>query len=269
MKINYISDLHLERNLDIIDAAKDISGDVLVIAGDVVTAYDEGLYLSFFDAVTPNFNLILTVLGNHEYYTIDFESGFKKYEELLSRYANVKLLSVDNPLVYKGVNFIGDTLWSDIVPETFDNYAFFPDYRHIYSSGAPTETSKPPRITPAETTAHHMGAVFSLFREVDYCSLPCVVISHHAPSAKSSLPIFNGNPCNGAFYTNLELDIKIRPNIKLWIHGHMHNSSDYYIGETRVVCNPCGNMIKGYRADSGRIPENIEFDLNRSATITL
>lgn len=29
-------------------------------------------------------------------------------------------------------------------------------------------------------------------------------------------------------------------NVKLWVHGHMHNASDYVIGDTRVVCNPKG-----------------------------
>ncbi|WP_316229062.1 hypothetical protein [Bradyrhizobium sp. SZCCHNR1070] len=24
----------------------------------------------------------------------------------------------------------------------------------------------------------------------------------------------------------------------LWIHGHIHPPSDYYVGATRVVCNP-------------------------------
>ena len=26
----------------------------------------------------------------------------------------------------------------------------------------------------------------------------------------------------------------------LWIHGHVHASSDYVLGDTRVVCNPRG-----------------------------
>ena len=29
-------------------------------------------------------------------------------------------------------------------------------------------------------------------------------------------------------------------NLKLWIHGHLHSSNDYFIGKTRVVCNPRG-----------------------------
>jgi Icc-related predicted phosphoesterase len=26
----------------------------------------------------------------------------------------------------------------------------------------------------------------------------------------------------------------------LWVHGHVHNSSDYRIGRTRIVANPHG-----------------------------
>jgi Icc-related predicted phosphoesterase len=26
----------------------------------------------------------------------------------------------------------------------------------------------------------------------------------------------------------------------LWVHGHVHNSSDYRVRRTRVVCNPHG-----------------------------
>ena len=39
----------------------------------------------------------------------------------------------------------------------------------------------------------------------------------------------------------------------LWIHGHIHESFDYKIGKTRVVCNPRGYASieenKGFRPD--------------------
>ena len=40
------------------------------------------------------------------------------------------------------------------------------------------------------------------------------------------------------------------PNMKLWIHGHVHNNFDYMIGDTRVICNP-----RGYEM----YQENFEF----------
>jgi predicted phosphodiesterase len=40
-----------------------------------------------------------------------------------------------------------------------------------------------------------------------------------------------------------------RPQIRLWVHGHMHNASDYMLGTTRVVCNPRGYTGYESRAD--------------------
>ena len=45
---------------------------------------------------------------------------------------------------------------------------------------------------------------------------------------------------NGAYHSDLTEFIMDRPEIKLWVHGHMHDDFDYMIGDTRVVCNPRG-----------------------------
>jgi len=41
---------------------------------------------------------------------------------------------------------------------------------------------------------------------------------------------------------------KTKPD--LWIHGHIHTASDYFIGKTRVICNAMGypgENVKGYK----------------------
>jgi hypothetical protein len=43
----------------------------------------------------------------------------------------------------------------------------------------------------------------------------------------------------------------------LWIHGHTHDSFDYLVGPTRIVCNPKGNGPMR----PGRRLENMEFDV--------
>ena len=35
-------------------------------------------------------------------------------------------------------------------------------------------------------------------------------------------------------------DVTSGKNIKAWCHGHIHSNSDYYIGETNILCNPYG-----------------------------
>jgi hypothetical protein len=41
--------------------------------------------------------------------------------------------------------------------------------------------------------------------------------------------------------------------VQLWVHGHTHDSFDYRVAGTRVVCNP-----RGYARDG--VNENPHFD---------
>ena len=68
----------------------------------------------------------------------------------------------------------------------------------------------------------------------------------------SELPLFNIYYDEGDEVFGLQVfgTIMDNPNIKLWIHGHVHNNFDYMIGDTRVICNP-----RGYEM----YQENFEF----------
>ena len=79
-----------------------------------------------------------------------------------------------------------------------------------------------------------------------------MVITHHAPSRKSIHPRFAGSLLNGGFVSDLErLIVSGQP--QLWIHGHVHDSYDYQVKGTRVVCNPRGYSKEG-------VNENPAFD---------
>jgi hypothetical protein len=59
---------------------------------------------------------------------------------------------------------------------------------------------------------------------------------------------------NGAFRSELDgFILSKHDRIKLWVHGHMHNPSDYMIGDTRVVCNPRGYVGHEKRADEFKL----------------
>jgi hypothetical protein len=81
---------------------------------------------------------------------------------------------------------------------------------------------------------------------------PTVVITHHAPSPRSVHPRFAGSPLNAAFVSDLEHLID-PAHVKLWIHGHTHDSFDYTVNGVRVVCNPRGYAKAG-------VNENRHFD---------
>jgi Icc-related predicted phosphoesterase len=81
---------------------------------------------------------------------------------------------------------------------------------------------------------------------------PTVVITHHAPSPRSIHPRFEGSPVNACFVSRAE-HLLGGDKVALWLHGHTHDSFDYEVEGTRVVCNP-----RGYRRNE--VDENAAFD---------
>ena len=81
-----------------------------------------------------------------------------------------------------------------------------------------------------------------------------MVITHHAPSPKSIHPRFADSLLNACFVSDAERLID-GSRARLWIHGHTHDSFDYCLNGTRVVCNPRGYARNG-------VNENPLFDAN-------
>jgi len=59
---------------------------------------------------------------------------------------------------------------------------------------------------------------------------------------------------NACFVSDAERLVDGR-RARLWIHGHTHDSFDYVLNGTRVVCNPRGYARNG-------VNENPLFDAN-------
>ena len=70
-----------------------------------------------------------------------------------------------------------------------------------------------------------------------------VVVTHHAPSSRLVHPRYARDLLTPAFASNLE-GLMEGGRAALWIHGHMHESLDYEIYGSRVVCNPRGYAPK-------------------------
>ena len=83
---------------------------------------------------------------------------------------------------------------------------------------------------------------------------PTVVVTHFAPSLRSADPRYGLTPGTAGFCNALDA---LLPQAQLWLHGHLHASSDYVAsGHTeagapwrcRVVANPLGYAQKGEQA---------------------
>jgi predicted phosphohydrolase len=237
MKIQFVSDLHIDqwgygKLCPLPFGPEHIIGDVLVVAGDV----DERIpsLVSYLKTLTEAGRPVLFLLGNHEYFSETWTTYRDKLRETLP--AGVTFLDCTET-VLQNVRFLGCTLWTNFggsMRKLRDCESGMPDYENIVKDDSWA------MITGEDVLARHVEEREWLeSRLAESFSGPTVVVTHHAPSERSNRPIFAGSRISAAFYSNLGTLIeKTQPN--LWVHGHMHNSSDYRIGKTRVVCNPCG-----------------------------
>ncbi|RLJ19537.1 phosphoesterase [bacterium endosymbiont of Escarpia laminata] len=231
MKLLVLSDLHIEfEAFDI--AQRDV--DVVILAGDIHVK-ERGLsWMRENIRDVP----IIYVLGNHEYYGKAYP---KLVHDMKERSAGTNVHILENSVfTMNGVNFLGCTLWTD--------FELFADARLTgYECQQIMTEYKKIRLSPK----------FSKLRSIDVASIHRqslrwldnelakragelnIVVTHHGPSPRSLPRTGMNDVSNAAYVSNLEGLIEQRQP-SYWIHGHLHNSSDYLIGNCRIICNPRG-----------------------------
>lgn len=257
MKLAIASDLHLEFEHIRLDNTE--GADVLILAGDICTVKHyhsrpnmEAAYHEFFRNVSEQFKHVLYVVGNHEHYNYLFIHTVTDLKAKLAEFKNIHVLD-NETFDLDNFTFVGSTLWTDMnigCPQTMDAAKMFmPDFKIIkYFDGANYY-----KYSPAQSIIEHnksVGFIRHVIRNCqdkdNYLERSVVVITHHAPSAKSIHKMYEHETLmNGAFYSNLDHIMELADNVKLWVHGHMHNEFDYNIGITNVVCNPRGYPKEG------------------------
>lgn len=253
MKIQFASDLHVEFDQRPLRRNNVRNSDVLILAGDIAGSPRElAEYLEKLSFSGP----ILIVLGNHEFYHVTWDQGIDLYHFALRNLPSVHLLENES-VVISGTRFLGCSLWTDFfdgehgpasegqtssgrAEHTDEGMA---DFRYI--SWSKSGTPRPPSVSLKweDIRERHDESLSWLKNELSqYFSGKTVVVTHHAPSILSNDPTYSDSPVVGAFCNRLDdyiLELgEASPD--LWIHGHCHNSSDYRLGKTRILCNPAG-----------------------------
>lgn len=270
MKIQLVSDLHLEFS-DII-LTNQSNADVLILGGDIMIAQnlhefaadDPALPVSytqrgkaerfrnFLSRVSQEFPHVIYIAGNHEFYHGRYPDALDWLRAEASVFPNIYFLEMGTKEI-NDIVFVGGTLWTDMnkgdsttinmVKTMLNDYRVVRDSNKSYS-----------KLHPLTTLGRHRETLEYIKNVVD--SDPTrkyVVVGHHAPSINSTKPQYEKDwHLNGAYRSDLGTFILDRPQIKLWTHGHTHNTFDYIIGSTRVICNPRG--YEGYEPDSGWDP---------------
>ena len=251
MIIRVVSDLHIDINQDkpfgLIKKSQftiicgDIAGSIRKTTGWLNSNVTNGLF----------------VAGNHMFYdeprkTVD--EIYAEYTKTFPISGNVSFLN-NNYKIIDDIVFVGCTLWTDYQlygKEMSELYKFcalrgMNDYKwgKVKEISEDSETHTPKEIR-VPLDPKHCERWF--YQSVNYIHEVCkmfphkriVVITHHAPSARSLDKRFENSTLNPCFASNLDNFILDHKNIVLWCHGHVHTCCDYMIGDCRVVCNPRG-----------------------------
>lgn len=256
MKIEILSDLHLDINEKVPFKRKD-KKIFAIICGDISSVPSQTIQW-----IHDNVEQGIFVEGNHIGYSSQHSVQF--IEHLLSQ-----SFPISGPVSflnnnYKIINdtiFVGGTLWTDfclngkafqtanmhIVSERLNDYRYnYANTRHLKDETNDNftnlfEKNLVKKMCPSDSLVMFNNTLNTIKNVAErFHDKKIVVITHHAPSMQSVGAFYKNDLSNAGFCSNLENFILDHPNIKLWCHGHIHTSSDYMIGNCRVVCNPRG-----------------------------
>jgi predicted phosphodiesterase len=236
-------------------------------------------YREFFDHVCKEFEHVVYILGNHEHYSGDVAHSYNILKEHLD-YGNLHILEKEtwkhqghtfiggtlwtdmnreDPLTLMHTKnamndfrevlnstrmvvrrvpvYMKNLLWTE---DGKNGGQYIKDAKGNLVPNGEKFIEEPARWTPEDSVEDHkrmLGYIDIITQDPG----SYIVVGHHAPSSQSIAERFKHDTLmNGAFKSELHDFIEARPQIKVWIHGHMHNNSNYWVGETRVVCNPRG-----------------------------
>ena len=247
MKIALLSDLHLSvQPLALTLPAVDL----VVLAGDLQRPPQAMAWARQLNQPT------LFVAGNHEFYGSDLVTTMAQLHAQAEG-SSVRVLE-RGEWRHGGVRFLGCTLWSDYrfftsptqrdealakaveLVRDFSRIRLAPDFPELF--------------TPAVSQMLFDQSVAWLEeRFAEPFEGPTVVVTHFAPARGSIASQFADSPFNACFVSDLEERI-LRWQPRLWLHGHVHDSFDYFVGATRVVTNPRGYAPQGVAENKAFAP---------------
>jgi Icc-related predicted phosphoesterase len=229
VKLQILSDLHLEMGHY---APVQTDADVVVLGGDVhVGRRGVGW-------IKKNFpdKPVIYIAGNHEFYGNSVPGLFN---ELRSAVEGSNICVLENESVdIDGYRFLGCTLWTDF--QACHNPAAAMQAAKNGISDFNVIRGREDWFSPKDSVELHRQSVGWLKDELNrQPPEKTVVITHHAPSEKSTPPQHAREILNAAFVSALD-DFVSDSGVLLWIHGHTHHCVDYKIGKTRIFSNQRG-----------------------------
>jgi predicted phosphodiesterase len=267
-----LSDLHLEVGQQYSTFQIPVSAPYLILAGDIGRFSDYSPYLAFLKIQCSRFAKVFLVPGNHEFYGTSHGDGLELARKLETE------PDLDGRLVLchqrrfdvpgSDITILACSLWSHIPDDAQDavrmkvnDFKKIKDWsveahNHAHQSDlewlrAEVEAIRHQQNTPAGDnydgrTDGKGGRFFSQNHQSKPNKRSILIITHHAPCKDgTSEPRFASNPWNSAFATDLLTGSHEWQDVKLWIFGHTHYSTEFIKDGIRVLSNQRGYVLPG------------------------
>ncbi|PNP58292.1 hypothetical protein THARTR1_01807 [Trichoderma harzianum] len=250
VRIQFLSDLHLEIGQQYTSYTFPVTAPFLLLAGDIGRLYDYDNYVAFLETQASRYKKLFLVLGNHEFYELDYDAGLSMAQRLSEKPSlkdSVVLLNKsrwDDP--DSNLTILGCTLWSAIPEEAATMIGTkINDFKKII--GWTTQKHNQIHTEEAEWLREQVAQLAAQGQDD---SRQIVIATHHAPCVQgTSKPADTNNPWTPAFATDLVTKGNWS-NVTCWIFGHTHYSTDFMYNGIRLLANQRGYVFPNEKMKS-------------------
>ena len=240
--IQFMSDLHLERD-NYAGLQVEPLAPYLLLVGDIGRFVDFEQYRDFLATQCAQFERVLLVAGNHEFYGSSRQEGLAAAEQIVHDPAmSGKLLFMNRGrfnIPTSSITILGCTLHSYIAP---DHTKLSNDFERIRDWRVADHNEEHQRdLTWLRESLATLQA-----------EQPCrqvVIATHYAPAfEKTTHPVNENNAVSQCFSSHALEDLQDWQGcemVKYWLFGHTHWNARFMSGSTTVTSNCLRNNPKG------------------------
>jgi len=258
-KLQYVSDIHLEKDRPNFSLLIQPSAPDLALCGDIGDPYSQ-TYADFLSWCSKHWQRVFIITGNHEYFT-DTPQPNKTMDHIDHHIATL-CNRISNNLFFlqKSIYFIeeykiavlGATLWSAPDIRHWDlltGQSFIGDpglrgeYNAVFTHDTNTNTMRP--LHPSDITNIHLNHKAFLQKELGPfgSNIPkdyrVIVLTHHMPTFELNEAEFADHPLRSNYASNL--DDLIKEPVVAWLCGHSHGPKTLRFPSGPLVSlNPLG-----------------------------
>ncbi|KAM0417053.1 hypothetical protein ACHAPT_012959 [Fusarium lateritium] len=248
-RIQVLPDLHLEFGQQYSSYSFPATAPYLLLGGGVGRLIDYDEYLGFMEGQARRFEKVFLVLGNHEFYGLEYEAGLHMARCLMC----LRLLSLARLFYYTEP---GGTIPSPTLRCWVARCGLLFHSRLIMFVQSKVKVFK--NIGGWSAEKHNkLHREEHLWLREQVAQIPSdrqmLVVTHHAPRVEGTLrPQHVGNPWTCAFATDV-MD-QAWDGVRVWVFGHTHCSTEVVLESgIRLLGNQRGYVVRGSEGRSGDV----------------